>query len=85
MPVSNPIDTIVARLRQLAANTSGFGAVSEHTGEVEFTVSRIRKGGALEDFETFVRRVDSYRQVGDVVVWQMADGEYTLARISRRA
>lgn len=83
MPTCNSIDAIIARLKVLAAGTSGFGTVSD--AGVEFTIARRRKGADLEPLADFVARVQAFHQDGDTVVWQMSDGEYTLARITRRA
>lgn len=76
-------DSLIERLRAIARATSGFGTVSGDGAVVEFTVSRRREKGQLEPFEAFVARVESYRQPGDVLVWKMAEGEYTLCTITR--
>ena len=72
-------DSLIARLRSIAADAtnSGYGTVTDEGG-LEFTVARQRVRGELEPFETFVARVQQYRQPGDVLTWQLVDREYTL-------
>lgn len=81
----SPLDSLIARLKAIASDTtnSGYGTVSTDAQTLDFTVSRIRTNGVLEPFETFVQRVETYRQPGDVLTWQMADREYVLCRITR--
>jgi len=77
-------DSLITRLRAIAADAtnSGYGTVTD--AGLEFTVARQRVRGELEPFEAFVARVQAYRKPGDVLTWQLVDREYTLCRVTRR-
>ncbi|MDQ2995441.1 MAG: hypothetical protein M3R61_00070 [Chloroflexota bacterium] len=81
----SPLDSLMTRLKAIAsdATNSGYGTVSTDAQTLDFTIARLKHGGALESFESFVQRVETYRQPGDVLTWQMADREYVLCRITR--